>query len=46
MNYLEKAKDSFFSERNGGLEGLERCKQVQKEILEVIDKKIKEYLKR
>ena len=46
MNYLGKAKGSFFSERNGGLERLERCKQVQKKILEVIDKKIKEYLKR
>ena len=44
MAYLDKAKGSFFSERNGGLEGLERCKQVQKEILDVIDKKIKEYL--
>lgn len=44
MNYLDKAKGSFFSERNGGLEGLERCKQVQNEILDVIDKKIKEYL--
>jgi predicted glycosyltransferase len=44
MNYLDKAKGSFFYERNGGLEGLERCKQVQNEILDVIDKKIKEYL--
>lgn len=44
MQYLENASGSFFSERNGGLEGLERCKKVQNEILDVIDKKIKEYL--
>ena len=44
MQYLETAKDSFFAARGGGIAGLERCKQVQQEILDVLDKKIREYL--
>ena len=45
MQFLEVSKQSFFTERGGGIEGLERCKQVQREILTVLDKKIREYLK-
>ncbi|MEE0922381.1 MAG: DUF354 domain-containing protein [Paludibacteraceae bacterium] len=44
MQYLDMSKGSFFVERGGGIAGLERCKSVQKEILEVLDKKIQEYL--
>lgn len=44
MQYLDTSKGSFFVERGGGIAGLERCKNVQKEILEVLDKKIREYL--
>ena len=44
MQYLDTAKGSFFVERGGGIAGLERCKNVQQEILEVLDKKIREYL--
>lgn len=44
MQYLETAQDSFFAARGGGIAGLERCKQVQQEILDVLDKKIREYL--
>lgn len=42
--YLETSKDQFFAARAGGIAGLERCKQVQQEILDVLDKKIREYL--
>lgn len=45
MQYLEHAKDSFFEYRAGGIAGLERCKQVQQEILDVLDKQIRAYLK-
>lgn len=44
MQYLEAAKGNFYVERGGGIVGLERCKQVQQEILDVLDKKIREYL--
>ena len=44
MQYLETAKGNFYVERGGGIVGLERCKQVQQEILNVLDKKIREYL--
>lgn len=44
MQYIETAQCNFFSKRNGDIEGLARCKQVQNEILEVIDNKIKGYL--
>jgi hypothetical protein len=45
MQYLEHAKDSFFEYRAGGIAGLERCKQVQQEILDVLDQRIRAYLK-
>ena len=45
MQYLEHAKVSFFEYRAGGIAGLERCKQVQKEILDVLDQQIRAYLK-
>ena len=44
MQFLDKSRNSFFDERGGGIVGLERCKQVQKEILDTLDKKIREYL--
>ena len=44
MQFLNASKNSFFAERGGGIAGLERCKQVQQEILDVLDKKIREYL--
>lgn len=44
MQFLEGAQGAFFAERGGGIAGLERCKNVQQEILEVLDKKIREYL--
>lgn len=46
MQYLESAKGSFFTQRAGGVAGLARCKQVQQEILDTLDKKIREYLDR
>ena len=45
MQYLEHAKVSFFEYRAGGIAGLERCKQVQQEILDVLDQQIRAYLK-
>lgn len=45
MQYLEHTKDSFFEYRAGGIAGLERCKQVQQEILDVLDQQIRAYLK-
>ena len=44
MQFLDKSHNAFFTERGGGIVGLERCKQVQKEILDTLDKKIREYL--
>lgn len=44
MQFLEGARGAFFAERAGGIAGLERCKQVQQEILEVLDARIREYL--
>lgn len=44
MQYLESAKGSFFTHRAGGVAGLARCKQVQQEILDTLDKRIREYL--
>ena len=44
MQFLEASKQSFFTERGGGIAGLERCKAVQQEILDTLDKKIREYL--
>ena len=44
MQFLDKSRNSFFTSRGGGIAGLERCKQVQQEILDVLDKKIREYL--
>ena len=44
MQFLEGARDVFFAERAGGIAGLERCKQVQQEILDVLDAKIRAYL--
>lgn len=44
MQFLNNSRHSFFAERGGGIAGLERCKQVQQEILDVLDKKIREYL--
>ena len=44
MQFLEASKKSFFTERGGGIAGLERCKAVQQEILDTLDKKIQEYL--
>ena len=44
MQFLNNSRHSFFTERGGGVAGLERCKQVQQEILDVLDKKIREYL--
>lgn len=46
MQYLESAKGSFFTHRVGGVAGLVRCKQVQQEILDMLDRKIREYLSR
>jgi hypothetical protein len=45
MQFLKNSRHSFFAERGGGIAGLERCKAVQQEILDVLDKKIREYLK-
>lgn len=44
MQFLNNSRHSFFTERGGGIAGLERCKQVQQEILDVLDQKIREYL--
>lgn len=44
MQFLEGARGAFFAERSGGIARLERCKQVQQEILEVLDARIREYL--
>ena len=44
MQFLDKSRNSFFAERGGGIAGLERCKTVQQEILDTLDKKIREYL--
>lgn len=44
MQFLNNSRHSFFTERGGGIAGLERCKAVQQEILDVLDKKIREYL--
>lgn len=44
MQFLDKSRDSFFTSRGGGIAGLERCKTVQQEILDTLDKKIREYL--
>ena len=44
MLFLEASKQSFFTERGGGIAGLERCKAVQQEILDTLDKKIREHL--
>jgi len=44
MQFLNNSRHSFFTERGGGIADLERCKQVQQEILDVLDKKIREYL--
>ena len=44
MQFLDKSRNSFFTERGGGIAGLERCKAVQQEILDTLDKKIREYL--
>ena len=44
MQFLNSSRHSFFAERGGGIAGLERCKKVQQEILDVLDKKIREYL--
>lgn len=44
MQFLNNSRHSFFTERGGGIASLERCKQVQQEILDVLDKKIREYL--
>lgn len=44
MQFLDKSRDSFFISRGGGIAGLERCKAVQQEILDTLDKKIREYL--
>ena len=44
MQFLDKSCDSFFTSRGGGIAGLERCKAVQQEILDVLDQKIREYL--
>lgn len=43
MHFLDGARNSFFTERAGGIAGLERCKQVQQEILDVLDARICEY---
>ena len=44
MQFLNNSRHSFFTERGGGIAGLERCKKVQQEILNTLDKKIREYL--
>ena len=44
MQFLDKSRNSFFTSRGGGIAGLERCKSVQQEILNTLDKKIREYL--
>ena len=44
MQFLNNSHHSFFTKRGGGFAGLERCKQVQQEILDVLDQKIREYL--
>ena len=44
MQFLNNSRHSFFTERGGGIAGLERCKSVQQEILDTLDKKIREYL--
>ena len=44
MHFLDKSRNSFFTSRGGGIAGLERCKAVQQEILDTLDKKIREYL--
>lgn len=46
MQYLETAKGNFYAERGGGIAGLERCKKVQQEILDVLDLRIREYLRK
>ena len=44
MHFLDNSRNSFFTSRGGGIAGLERCKAVQQEILNTLDKKIREYL--
>ena len=44
MQFLNNSHHSFFTKRGGGIAGLERCKQVQQEILDVLDQKIRAYL--
>ena len=44
MQFLNNSRHSFFTSRGGGIAGLERCKSVQQEILNTLDKKIREYL--
>ena len=44
MQFLDRSRDSFFTSRGGGIAGLERCKALQQEILNTLDKKIREYL--
>ena len=44
MHFLNNSRHAFFTERGGGIAGLERCKAVQQEILNTLDKKIREYL--
>ena len=44
MQFLNNSRHSFYTSRGGGIAGLERCKSVQQEILNTLDKKIREYL--
>lgn len=44
MQFLDKSRNSFFTQRGGGIAGLKRCKAVQQEILSTLDQKIRHYL--
>ncbi len=44
IQYINNSSDFFFSQRSGGISGLDRCKVVQQEIFDTLDKKIREFL--
>ncbi|MGM9818719.1 MAG: DUF354 domain-containing protein [Paludibacteraceae bacterium] len=44
IKFIRSVSDRTFEARGGGLESLARCKVVQKEILNELDRRIREYL--
>lgn len=44
IKYIRSVSNRNFETRDDGLEGLARCKAVQKEILDELDRRIREYL--